>query len=127
MSNEELTCAVPGDRIEELAHALTSVVRADEAHHRDVNHGFSGGEQSLDGRKVPRFVAAFERIVDDIFDYFLGDVDRGRTVIGIEAGAHFLFAVAIITTVGCGKRLLNHFLYYIFRFHEISQYVVGIG
>jgi hypothetical protein len=31
MSNEELTCAVPGERIEELARALASVVRADDA------------------------------------------------------------------------------------------------
>jgi uncharacterized protein (DUF169 family) len=31
MSDEELTCAVPGEQIEELARALSSVVSADEA------------------------------------------------------------------------------------------------
>ena len=31
MSEDELTCAVPGERVEELARALTSVVRADRA------------------------------------------------------------------------------------------------
>jgi uncharacterized protein (DUF169 family) len=31
MSDDELTCAVPGERVEELALALTSVVRADQA------------------------------------------------------------------------------------------------
>jgi uncharacterized protein (DUF169 family) len=31
MSDDELTCAVPGERIEELANALGSVVRADQA------------------------------------------------------------------------------------------------
>lgn len=31
MSDDELTCAVPGERIEELAQALGSVVRADQA------------------------------------------------------------------------------------------------
>jgi uncharacterized protein (DUF169 family) len=31
MSDDELTCAVPGERVEELALALSSVVRADQA------------------------------------------------------------------------------------------------
>ena len=31
MSSDELTCAVPGEKIEELARALASVVRADQA------------------------------------------------------------------------------------------------
>ena len=31
MSNDELTCAVPGEKIEELVQALASVVRADDA------------------------------------------------------------------------------------------------
>ena len=31
MSNDELTCAVPGEKFEELVEALTSVVRADDA------------------------------------------------------------------------------------------------